>query len=376
MNKVGIVSYNLHYNYSNYGSILQTYALQEAIKTSLNLEPVIIDYCPDLFRNSEPSNPLAIIKDKDSDLYRACEFLAEDIRENERKIRKFIREYYHYTSVTYYGENFNNTLNDENLSGYVCGSDAIWSYEYFKTFDDAFYGNHECMKQTYTVSYAASFGETIFTDDQRMIMLELMKNYKAIGIRESTELLNISNHVNVSVKRVLDPTLLLSVEDYKRIMSVRLIGTPYLLIYSRRYDENLYKMAEIISRERNLQIVEISLDIRHSMKHILMYSAGVEEFLSLIYNADYVITNSLHGTIFSILMNKNFYVFSRIHGDIKIDELLTLLGLSDRKINGCVSEDEITDIDYDIVNKVLIKERTLSRDFLVDSLISLSYNFE
>ena len=368
MNRVGIVSYNLHYNYSNYGSILQTYALQEYIKENTKIEPVIIDYCPDAFKNSNPQNPLSLIYDKTADFYRTCLYLLNDIKSNESEIRRFVLEHYKMSSVTYYKETFEESLNKERLFGYICGSDAIWSYEYFKLLDDAFYGNYDCMRNTYTISYAASFGETIFTDEQRVKMLERMKNFKAIGVRESTEIEAIKEAVHVPVKRVLDPTFLLDIEKYKKLMLSRVINEPYLLLYSRRYDDKLYETAECIARKYGLKIVEISLDIRNADKHILKYSAGVEEFLSLVYYSEYIITNSLHGMIFSIIFNKDFYVFPRIHGERKIKELLDLININDRLLYGIVKDDEITSIEYEPVNDILANEIDVSKKFLFDSL--------
>lgn len=372
MNRIGIVSYNMHYNYSNYGSILQTYALQQTLRDKTEIEPVVIDYCPESFRNSHPGNPLSSIQDRQSEFYKACKFLLKDIERNEMKIRRFLSERYHCSSKTYYKENFQKTLEEEKLLGYICGSDAIWSYEYFQTFDDAFYGNYSCMRQSYTIAYAASFGETIFSEDQRQMMLKRMKNFKAIGVRESTEITEIAKAVDVPVRRVLDPTFLLDLEEYKQLMAPREIPAPYLVVYSRRYDPKLYKTAETISRKCGLKIVEISLDIRNVKKNIHRYSAGIEEFLSLIYYSDYVVTNSLHGTIFSILMKKDFYVYPRTHGEIKIKELLELLNISERKLTEPIKESEITSIDYDLVHPILAEEISASIKFLHDALNPVS----
>lgn len=368
MNKIGIVSYNMHYNYSNYGSILQTYALQEIIRKKMGIESVVIDYCPELFRNSNPKNPLDFIQNRKSEFYKACEILLNDIEQNEMKIRRFLSERYNCSSKTYYKENFQKTLEDEQLVGYVCGSDAIWSYDYFQTFDDAFYGNYRCMQQSYTISYAASFGETIFSEDQRKMMLKRMKNFKAIGVRESTEITEIVKSVDVPVRRVLDPTFLLCLEDYKQLMAPKEISDPYLVVYSRRYDPKLYETAKTISHKYGLKIIEISLDIRNAKRNIHKYSAGIEEFLSLIYYSDYVITNSLHGTIFSIIMSKNFYVYPRVHGEIKIKELLELLNISERKLEEPIKESEIISIDYNLVHPILTEEISASIKFLHEAL--------
>jgi polysaccharide pyruvyl transferase WcaK-like protein len=146
-------------------------------------------------------------------------------------------------------------------------------------------------------------------------------------------------------------------------MSPRIIEDDYLLIYSRRYNPEIYDLAEKIANKNHLRIVEISLNMDYKENHLLMYSAGIEEFLSLIHYAGFIVTNSLHGTIFSMLMKKPFFVFPREHGDKKIDGLLRQFGLEDRKIgnSGSVSEEPI---DYEHVYQVLNRKRKESYDFL------------
>ena len=372
MKKIGIVSYNLHYNFSNYGSILQTYALQNSIRHFSDIEPVIIDYCPEKFRLSNPANQLSIIKDQSSDLYKACVLLEKDIQENEKKIRDFVDRNMNVTKKTYYPENFDRSYIDEGLSGYICGSDAIWSIEYFGSFDNAFFGNHLCMKNSYTISYAASFGETVFSKTTREQMLNRMKNFKMVGVRESLEIDTIRETVDVPVERVLDPTFLLSIDAYKKLMLPNSITKPYLLIYSRKYDSAMYETAQRIAEKYNLIIVEISLDIKDCQRHIIKYSACVEEFLSLIFNAEFVVTNSLHGTIFSIIMGKNFYVFPRLHGEKKILEMLELFGITERFMFSAIDKQGIKEVDYYSVNSILDAERDRSKAFLKKALDNIN----
>lgn len=361
--QIGIVSYNIHYKYSNYGSVLQSYALQEALKLYTECTPLVIDYCPDNFLECDPLNPLNITEDIEQ-AYAQQHIDLKAIAENEEKIRHFIAARYHLSNGKYTSDTFNDSLQQENLNGYLCGSDAIWSIEYFKHFDKAFYGDHPCM-QGRTVSYAASFGETVFDEKLREQMLLRMRNFKAIGLRESTEFDVITKNTDVHVEQVLDPTLLLPAEKYQAIMSERIIAEPYLLLYSRRQDTKMYDMAKKIAKEKGLTIVNISLHTDADFGCIYKYSAGVEEFLSLIHYAEIVITNSLHGSIFSVILRKQFFVFPRIHGDKKIDKFLTLLNLEDRKVVD--AEQEIPwqqQIDYKSVMSLLENYREKSIHYL------------
>lgn len=364
MKRIGIVSYNMHYNYSNYGSILQTYAMQEAIKLySDDCTPVVIDYCPDNFFYSNPKNPLGLAGDIEQ-MYKQQNIDLKAVIENENKIQYFFHTKYNLSSHKYNSFNFNDSLEQECLAGYVCGSDAIWSIEYFKGFDRAYYASHPCMHKK-SIAYAASFGETIFNEVLRAKMLSHMRNFNAIGLRESIEINTINMYTDIPVMRVLDPTLLIPTEMYKSIMRPQIINEPYLLLYSRRYNQQMNDIAKEIAGERGLAIIDISLYTNNDLNCKNQYCAGVEEFLSLVYYSQIVITNSLHGTIFSILMNKDFFVFSRIHGDRKIDELLSLLDLESRKVTGGNAEMFWNKcINYIDVSVLLDKYRKDSINFL------------
>lgn len=364
--KLGIVSYNIHYRYSNYGSILQTYALQEVLKLYSEYIPIVVDYCPKDFEKSNPLNPLGYTnniqqkyKDKNIDL--------QAIIKNEQKIRRFIDTKYDLSRGSYFSSNFNEVAEEEKLAGFICGSDAIWSIEYFGGFDKAFYGEYPCMKNK-TIAYAASFGETSFDEKTRNKMLSYMDNFRAIGVRETTEINFLKENTKKYVERVLDPTILLPVDRYVKMMSKPMIEGSYILIYSRQEDKRINELAKKLAEDKGFEIVNISLFIDRNLKAENQYQAGVEEFLSLIYYAKVVITNSLHGTIFSVMMKKDFFSFPRNHGDRKIDEFLKIMGLEYRKISDTNNEVQCNPIDYERIVPIIDYHRDRSINYLKKAL--------
>ena len=111
---------------------------------------------------------------------------------------------------------------------------------------------------------------------------------------------------------MIDPTLLLEYEDYDVLASDRLVEEKYLLIYSRRYNSKMEDYAERMAKQNGWKIVEISLRATNAEKgHIMFYQAGVEEFLSLVKHAEFVVTNSFHGIILSAQFRRQFVIFSR-----------------------------------------------------------------
>lgn len=338
MNKkrFGVVSYNIHCNFTNYGSALQSWALCTVIDKlgKGKYESVLVDYCPDILKDKDPLNPMKNMWDKDSESHRQCELSLPAIRVNYEKFEDFYTNRFRRTEKVYTRENFEDIVSDENLDGFVCGADTIFCVDEFGI-DDGYYSNYPCMKNGYSFSYAASFGDPHFTEETYALLNERLQNFNAISIRENLMLSYVQEHTDVPAQRVLDPTLLLSREDYDEIACERLIEKPYLLMYARRYNPKMEAYAEKYAEEHGLELIEISLRATNSEKHRMFYEAGVEEFLSLVKYADFVVTNSYHGMIASMLYETDFVVFSREQCDCKISELNEVTGLGGRiLING------------------------------------------
>lgn len=364
----GTVSYNIYCNFTNYGSALQSWALNQAIM-KLGYDCKLVDYCPDILADKDPLNPFSNMWDKDEESRRMCELTLPAIRENYKKFNTFYNTRFNKTKP-YTSLNFNDIT--EEVDGFVCGSDTIFCTEEFG-FDDGYYANYECMKNGYTVSYAASFGDPHFDDTTYPILNERLGNFKALGIRENLMIPYVKQHTNVSVQKVLDPTLLLTPEEYSGIIGdnrASRASDKYLLLYSRRYNKEMEDYAIELANKNGWKIVEISLRATNIDKgHIMAYDSGVEEFLSLVKNAEFVVTNSFHGMIFSVQFKKDFVVFSRHQCDTKITELLELFGLSDRMISD--GNVKCREIDYEDVHKRISVERERSFAFLRNALAGI-----
>ena len=327
--RIGIVSYNIYCNFTNYGSALQSWALCQSIKKIAGniVEPVLVDYCPEILADKEPLNPFANMWDKDEESRKMCELTLPAIQENYYKFDKFYHKRFERTCKKYTAQNFNDISIDENITGFVCGSDTIFCIDEFEGFDDGYFANYDCMKKN-SVAYAASFADSHFEQDDYQKLNERLKNFNAIGLRENQMIPYVASHVDVPVQRVIDPTLLLTSNEYDKIADERLENEKYLLLYSRRYNPHMEAYAEKLAAENGWKIVEISLRAKNAEKtnRRMFYEAGVEEFLSLTKYAECVVTNSLHGTIFAVQYSKPLCVFSREQCDTKIKELLAFNG--------------------------------------------------
>lgn len=366
MKSLGIISYNIYGNFSNYGSALQYWVLHQAIKRIGDYHPVLVDYCPDVLMDKDPLNPFKNMWDQDEESRKMCEMTMPAIRVNYEKFEKFYTDKFYRTPKKYTSANYNDVVEDEKLDGFVCGSDTIFCMDEFG-FDDGFYANYPCM-QGKSIAYAASFGDPTLNEENCRILNERLLNFKAFGLREEQMIQYVKDHTSVPVQRVLDPTLLLTSEDYDILAAPIQEKEKYLLLYSRRYSPIMEAYAERIAQERGLKIIEISLRATNAEKgHIMRYDAGVEEFLSLVKHADYVVTNSFHGMIFSVQYRRHFVIFSREQCNNKIAEILDLFGLSGRMlITGNESFNE--EINYNGVHKRINDARINSITFLKEEL--------
>lgn len=373
MKTIGIVSYNINCNFTNYGSALQSWALSQCIDKiglEIGVQSKLIDYCPSVLEDSDCLNPTKKMWDTDDEARHMIDMMMPAIHENYRKFEAFYTNRFRRTKKKYTDDNFDNVVADESIDGFVCGSDTIFCIIEFKGFVKGYFANFDCMRGK-SVSYAASFGDSTFTERDYNMLNNLLQNFRALGIRENDMLPYVKKNVKVRTERTIDPTLLAEASLYDSITAEPLLKDPYLLLYSRRYNNKMEQFAEKLAIEKGLRIVEISIRATNVEKgHIMRYDAGVEEFLSLVKNAACVVTNSFHGIIFATQLRTPFFCFSREQGDTKISELLNLFGLSNRlMVDG--TEQVSFDIDFNKVHKSIADTRKESLEYLKYALCLL-----
>jgi hypothetical protein len=178
----------------------------------------------------------------------------------------------------------------------------------------------------------------------------------------------IKQRVSVPVSQVIDPTLLLSATDFDELAKEAENKPPYLLLYARRYNSKMEEYAIDVAKKNGWRIVEISLRATNAERgHEMRYDAGVEEFIGLVKNASYVVTNSYHGMIVAIHYKKSFVIFSREQCDTKIDEVLNRLDLVCCKKN-CAGDAVVSQPDWTSVSSLMKTQASESRSFLENSL--------
>jgi hypothetical protein len=369
MIKIGIVTYNKYCNFTNYGSALQSWALFSSIEKlgpSFGIIPFSMDYCPDILKNKNALCPIKNMWDKDDESQKMVEMSMPAIKANYKKFCSFYQTKFRWSPFVD-SSSFDRISKEEKINVFVCGSDTIFCNKEFG-YDDGYYANFPIMKSGYSFSYAASFGDSDFSKEKDCLLLSSrLNNFKALGIRENTFIPLVKKTFSGEVTRVIDPTLLLTKNDYEQITSPRLVNGDYLLLYSRRNDPIMERFADDYAKKTGLKVVEISLKAANKDHHLMFYEAGVEEFLSLTKYAKYVVTNSFHGAIFAIQFHRQFTIFSREQADDKISQLLSLTGTEKASYSAKTkSHDSV--LDYQLIDRKIELARKNSISFLVSQL--------
>lgn len=366
--KIGILTFH---HTTNYGATLQAYALWSIIKRH-GYDVEIIDYQPpkavDFYQNE-----IEQILGKG----KVNQFLNKPLKYKYRLIqfRLFVKRLkmslfmnsrmkLSTKRVQSKAELINLELSYDLI---ICGSDQVWCIDSYRGFDPSFFldfvESYSCRK----VSYAASFGNTEHLGEHRDSICQLVSDFDAISVRDSNSLRLIQQECNKPAVRVLDPTFLIDYQEFKFVPKFK---KRYLLLYFHgnlnKEEQNFIKS---IANRHKLAIVSVGKPI--TIAHSNLISAGFVEWLGLLRRASYVVTNTYHGTIFSIKFKKQFTVLGRVGKQNKINDLLEHLALENRilsKIETNSTYQQSLEIDYSLVDKTLEKEILSSKAYLLEVL--------
>ena len=257
----------------------------------------------------------------------------------------------------------------------ICiGSDQVWNYQkgyslepFFACFD---------KKGTKKISYGSSIGLSEISAEAEEVFKNELSGFASISVREqqASDLLSNILHRNVDV--VLDPTLLLDKTEWLEVAKYDMCPKEkYVLVYIVTIKPCNYVLdvARKVAKERGLKIVRICRDAypEHSGSDVEeVLTAGPSDFVGLFANAEFVVTNSFHGTVFSINFSKPFYsvIKSQHSTNSRLTSILQKLGLEKRILPAGSPLPEISDIEYAIPTEKLNEERIHSLEYLKKAL--------
>ncbi len=387
MKKIGIVSC---YFQKNYGSMLQAYATKKILdNNNIPNETINIDgnidfkrgkrkyYLSRIFDFKFIKTKFGMAKLKlDKKINRK---LGKNIKLRDLKYLEFKREFNlsrrcrDYTELT--------QLAKEKYNNVIVGSDQLWLP--VNVVAD-YYTLNWVPDDINKISYATSFGISKVPSKYNKKYTTFLSRINHLSTREESGVKIIKDIANIDAKLVADPTLLLNKEEWeKEAVDGRIVAEKYILCYFLGSNIEHRKFAERLKTETGYKIVSLNHAdeyVKYSDKFCdyALYDIGPREWINLIKNAEYVCTDSFHGTAFSIMFNKYFFDFrrykvkSKLSTNSRIDSLLHIAGISNERIltgNENVSDVLKYKIDYEMVNKNIENFRQDSKKWLLDSIV-------
>ena len=353
----------------NYGAILQATALQDAC-TKLGADVNLIAFDITHERRPLPRRLLSALWLK---IRRILGF-----RKRQQRSQAFRKKWIKSSPLLKNEEDLLEYLSSREIC--IVGSDQVWNPQIVPPNSNPFFLENVTSKK---IAYAASFGIQELGNALNDIYSRKIQNFHMISTRERTGLSILKSLGISSAELVLDPTFLLSKKEWEKKSSKRIKKADYILCYimpGKKEVREIYEIAQFISSFLKIPKI-IYLGDREYTR--FLYSgarvdAGPSEFLRYFLDATYVVTNSFHGTCFSVNFQKNF--FSIIDSSSKsenrnsrIIDLLTLLGLDNRLIRGNPDFEKLKitageNVDYKKIEKILIDFRKKSLNFLTSAL--------
>ncbi len=245
----------------------------------------------------------------------------------------------------------------------VVGSDQIWRpvmYDAVKYYFLGFAGDSDILRIAYAPSVALD--EWPYKEDVTVQLRELIKKFSAVSVREESSVKLIKDNLGVEAQWVLDPTMLLKKEDYIVVCkNVKKSNDPYVFAYILDMTDDKRKMAETVAKQ-------LSCGVRYLTAEKVKAEDTVEKWLANFRDAKYVITDSYHGTAFSLIFQKEFCCFyNKYRGNARMDSVKEICGLEDRFVSEAQKSKGI-EIDYVKIDERINIMRNKSLDFLMNSL--------
>ena len=351
--RVGIITLSLE---NNYGGILQNFALQKVLKD--------MGHTPITCRWPGYTNLGFIKAALFSVLKGGRNFPTTPWTYN--KARKGLEDFIKQNIDYRFYRNPNKFLRWFKPQAMIVGSDQVWRPKYNSHLYSA-YLDFVKDKSVKRIAYAASFGvgEWEYTKEQETICRELIGQFDAVSVREQSGVELCEEYLGVSAQCVLDPTLLLDREVYEDLCSSIPKDDESILVYMVDYSEAIKQQAQKLSQSTGLPIKIIEADKG------VTEDDSVAKWLAAFRDARYVITDSFHGTVFSIIFERNFWAIGNIkRGVSRFDSLLGLFCLQERLILSNIINDFATyqPVDWTAVNQKSHVHKADALKFLKDSI--------
>lgn len=377
---VGVITI---YNVNNYGAELQAYATQKVLQL-MGYDAELINY--PFYKNSrhiptdasKPVFPMPFKKKLEEWAYPKVAnlklFVQHTISE-EKRLTNFARFHNWYTKFSPEYRTIEALFSAEKkYDAYIVGSDQVWNPGVYSSLDPYFL--KFAPKDRKRISYASSFGVSSFPNYTKEYYKEALSGLDYISVREENAVQIVKDLSGREAQWVLDPTLLLNVPEWMDVANpIADLPEKFVLLYELTPCSYLKELSLKIANEKGIKVVRITKDAALIEKDGSIFNAtnaGPSEFLWMFDLADFVVTNSFHGTAFSINFNKDFYVVTpaRMKNNSRQQSILRLFNLSERiiKEGEALPDKNQWKVDFEPVNSILEREREKSKEYLKNAI--------
>ena len=343
----------------NFGSVLQTIATVK-ILSDIGIKTTVVNYIQPVYTYQEFLKGIfTSVKEFVLKVYKLPDLII-----NNHVYGSYLKKYCNVSAPIYRSDSFLKRCPVGDY--YITGSDQVWNTYYNGIDMHYFFSGITGVK----FSLSASIGKEKADEETKKMLLNGLKDYIAISVREETAV-DILSELEYDSTWLIDPTFMLNKEDWALYETRKNIKKKYILLYlpyNIKDKDIIYKTARQIADKNNLEVVTFSWNYRddkYADKTYKYCSPG--DFVTLMMHAEYVITNSFHGTAFSINLNKQFWVYMPTSFSTRIESTLSLFNLEDRLLSAIITDEQISEkIDYNIINGLLEKERKRTWLFLLN----------
>lgn len=301
--------------------------------------------------------------------------IAKNVSVRNKRFDQFVQKYFTNLSGVYSG--WENLVKESNQAydAFLCGSDQLWLPN---NLGSHFYTLEFAADDKKKISYATSFGVSSIPKRQSKGTARFLERFQFLSTRELAGQKIIEDLTGKTASVVCDPTLLFDAEEWMNIIPDRtVLPEKYVFCYFLGTNEEHRKAANLFREQTGYKLVTCPfldnfVETDRTFGDYQMFDMDAADFVNLIRHAEYILTDSFHGSVFSILNHKKFMTFNRFAAgtnsrNSRIDSLCTLLGLSERRYAGNVSDVE-NEIDYSGVEERLSQLRKESVSFMKEAL--------
>lgn len=369
--KIGIITW---FKGNNYGTNLQAIALQQFLRNeSYDVKLINFDVTATYHHRRNLKEKILYQPEKYITKYSFYKY-KDDIRRRDSALEQLVRKHCIFTPEINNNQEYIDICNSFDVI--ICGSDQIWNPNWYNRCYYADFPEINVRK----IAYAPSIGVNTIPENQINEIKRSLSSFEVISVREDQGAEILSNILPYRPKVVMDPTFLLTKEQWLKFTSQRKYIEDEKYVLSMFLTDNIlhWRAANKFAQKKRMKHVIVPFcGFSYLHSGTVCAGVGIEELLNIINGASYVLTDSFHITVFSLIFQRQFYTFKRFKENkltstnARVSSLLKMVRADNHLLTyGTTNITEVNEIDYSFVSNRLDTKIIESKTFLLETLCS------